>query len=178
MPIPGSRVRTGGVYTTFTWDDGTGEKVIAFADEVRTSGVTPVADPAVIQPLDQKRPVEIITPGAHRNGVITLVLTELYNSSVWQRLGSLANSQNLVDIFRTVAALNNGIKITKYITPPVGLANNPNGAYHETFYDCVVARVTDDETINVTTMQINKEIEVWFTYSRKFWIPVSDQTIL
>src|SRR5581483_3193228 len=160
MPIPNQRVRVGGSgFTVFHWDDGTGQKVIAFAEEVAVRAVTPVAQPAVIQPLNSPQPIEIITPGAHTNGVITLTLTELYNQAVWQRLASLADSQDIVDIMRTIAAMNQAIQITKYVKPPAGVAKDP---YQETFYDCVVASVTDDETINVTTMALPKQMEIWY----------------
>lgn len=172
MPIPGSRVRVlGSGFTVFHWNDGTRDQIIGFANEVRVAGVTPVADPAVIQPINALRPVEIATPGAHREGRITLVLTDLYNQAVWQRLSSLSNSNDIIDIFRTVAGMSNGITLSKIVTPPAGLANNNSGGpYIESYYECVIASVRDDETIRVETMTIDKEIELWYTYQRKHWI--------
>lgn len=165
MPVQGQRVRVGGSgFTVFHW----GSQVIGFAQEVRVAGVTPVAQPVVIQPLNAAQPLEIITPGAHANGVLTMVLTELYNEPVWNRLAGLANSQDIIDIMRTVAANNQGVRITKWVQPPTGLSNR--GPYAETYYDCVVARVGDDENINIATMEVNKEVEVWYTYSKKFHV--------
>lgn len=172
MPIPGSRVRVvGSGFTVFHWNDGVRNHVIGFANEVRVSGVTPVADPAVIQPINALRPVEIVTPGAHREGRITLVLTDLYNQAVWQRLASLSNSQDIIDIFRTVAAMDRGITLSKYVTPPRGLSNTGNAnPYIESYYECVIARVGDDETVRVESMSVDKEVELWYTYQRKHWI--------
>jgi hypothetical protein len=178
MPVPNQRVRVlGSGFTVFHWNPGGGEadKVIGFAREVRVAGVTPVAQPSVIQPLNAPQPLEIVTPGAHTNGVLTLVLTDLYNQAVWQRLSALANSQDIVDIMRTVAARSQGIKITKWVKPPQGLQNEgfdptPGNGYAETYFDCVIARVGEDETINIEAMEIHKEVEVWYTYSKKLWI--------
>lgn len=168
MPIPGQRVRVGGSgFTVFHWDDGTGDKVIGFAREVRVAGVQPVAAPEVIQPLNAARPVEIATPGAHAEGTLTLVLTELYNQAIWQRLGVVANSNDIIDVMRTVAALDNGIKVSRIVNPPKGLGR---GSYMETYNECVITRVQDDETINIATMAIHKEVDLMYTYQRKHWI--------
>lgn len=166
MPIPGQRVRAPGTYTVFHWDDGSGQKVIGFANSAQVTSVTPVADPAVIQPLNALRPIEIVTPGAHREGRLVLTLTELYNQAIWQRLAGIANSNDIAAIMQKVAAMNNGISVTKYIRPPAGVGTGP---YHETFYECVVAAVRDDESIDVTTLRLDKEIELWYTYSKKFY---------
>ena len=168
MPIPGQRVRVGGSgFTVFQWNDGNSNQVIAFARQVVVNGVTPVATPVTIQPLNAAQPVEIVTPGAHTNGVLTMTLTELYNRSVWQRLASLADSSDIIDIMRTIAAKGQGVKITKYMNPPAGIGGGP---YSETYHDCVIASVADNETIGIETMEVNKEIEVWYTYSRKSWV--------
>lgn len=172
MPVPTQRPRVGGVFTAFHWDDGTGERIIAFADTVQVQGVRPVADAQVVQPLNALRPIEIVTPGAHTEGRIIITLTDLYNQAVWQRLAGLASSNDIADIMRTVAAMGNGIKLSKYVNPPVGVGASQfsSGPYLETYHECVVVRAQDDETIRVDTMTINKEIEVWFAYSKKHWI--------
>jgi hypothetical protein len=165
MPIPGKRVRVGGSgYTTFSWDNGSGSKVIAFAQSVQVQSITPVATAQPIQPLDSTSVIEIVTPGAASNGVLTLTLTELYNQSIWERLAGLSGSQNIIDIMQYIATLPNGITITRTIIPPVGIGSGP---YSEAFYGCVVASVEDNETIDITTMSINKTMEVWFTSSVK-----------
>lgn len=168
MPIQGQRPRLlGSGRTVFHWDDGAGERIIAFANQVQTFGVTPVADPQVIHPMNATRPVEIVTPMAHTNGRIVLTLTELYNQAVWQRLASLTNANDIVDIMTTIAAMNNGIKISRYVTPPTGVGGSP---YLETFHECVVTRIQDDETITVETMTVDKEVELWYTYNIKHYI--------
>lgn len=173
MPIKGQRPRIlGGGKSVFHWDDGTGERVIGFADQIQTFGVQPVADAQVVQPMNAVRPVEIVTTGAHSQGRIILSLIDLYNQAVWQRLASLAQSNDIIDIFQTVAANNNGIKISRYVTPPIGVTGGTfgSGPYLETFHECVVVRVQDDEAIRVDSMTVNKEVELWYTYNIKHWI--------
>jgi hypothetical protein len=165
MAAKDKRVRiVGSGYTVFTWEG----EIIALAQEVTVSAPQPVAPAAVIQPLNATEPVEIITAGAHGAGTLTLSLTELYNTSVWQRLANLANSQDLVDIMRTIAAIDKsgGIQLQKIVIPPV--ARFPT--YAETFYNCVISNVVDNETINITSMQVEKQIEIMYTYSKKSWI--------
>lgn len=160
---PNKRARLlGSGRTVFMWEG----KVIGFANSVTVEPPAPVADPVVIQPLNAPRPVEILTPGAHRNGIIRLTLTELYNAPVWARLTSLAGSQDLVDIMQTLAARNKGIEIVKRVRPNLPGLNE----YAETFYNCVVARVNDGETIDITTMEIHKELEIWYTHSLKNYV--------
>lgn len=161
-PQTNLKTRVAGVYTYFHWDG----KLIAYADEVRVAGVTPVAPAQVIQPMNATRPLEIVTPGAHTNGSITLVLTELYGQAVWQRLSKLTGSENVVEIMKTIAGLDApGITVTKFVTPPHGTP------YSESYYNCVIVRADESENIRVDTMSVNKEVEIWYTHSDKSWIP-------
>lgn len=159
------RVRVPGGFTVFHWSDNTSPgSVIAFADEVRVNSVQPVAPAQPVQPMNALRPVEIVTPRAHTNGSLVLVLTDLYNEAMWQRLAGLASSNDIIDIMEYVAGLDNGVQITKYIRPPRG------NDYHETYYNCVIVRADDTENIRIDTMTVNKEVEVWYTHSKKNWI--------
>lgn len=165
MPIKDQRPRLGGSgYTVFTWEDN----IIGFARQVVVTSPEPVAPAAVIQPLNAFEPIEILTAGASGPGTIEMTLVELYNTSVWQRLANLANSQDLIDIMRTIAKIekDGGIQIKKIVLPPI--PRFPT--YIETFYNCVVTDVRDGETINIETMQIEKPITVQYTHSKKSWI--------
>jgi hypothetical protein len=159
------RVRVGGSgYTYFRYAGN----ILAFAEEVRVAGPAPVADYVRVQPLNAQRPVEIITPGAHTGGTLTMVLTELYNKAVWQRLSAaLNNSQDIIDIMRHQAESDpEAIVFEKIINPPQpGLPNRV-----ETFFGCRIVRVQEDETINIRAMRIDKEIDVAYLYSVKHYI--------
>lgn len=171
MATPRTRIGGSG-FTVFHWLDpgqsgaGGNTNLIGYAENVTVNPIQPVAAPEVIQPLNAQRPLEIITPGAATNGTITLTLVELYNKSIWQRFATLANSQDIVDIFRTMASRSQGVHVTKVIKPSTGDKN-----YWETFYNVVVASVEDNgETIDVRTMSIQKQMTLWYTHSLKSWI--------
>jgi hypothetical protein len=162
------RVRVGGSgFTVFQWQDSGNTHLIGYAQNVTVNPVQPVAQPVSIQPLNAQRPLEIITPGAHTNGTITLTLTELYNRAIWQRMASLAGCQDIVDIMRTLAAMDNGPVITKTIRP--GYLPDGSGDYAETFYGIAVASVEDSggESISYDTMQLDKTMTLWYTHSKK-----------
>ena len=169
-----ARARLGGSgFTVFQWKDDTGTNLIGYAESVTVNPVTPVAQPEVIQPLNAQRPLEIVTPAAHTNGTITLTLTELENQAVWQRMAALANSQDIVDIMRTLAAQQNGVTVTKTVQPRTTAPGT--GTYSETFFNVVVASVEDNgETIDVRTMSVQKQMTLWYTHSKKSWINGGD----
>lgn len=147
-------------YTVFEWQN----QIIGMADQVDVTSVTPVAEAIDIQPINAPRPIEIMTAGAHRHGVLTLTLLELFNFSIWNRLADLTDCQDIIDIMRTIAAMDQGIIITKVVRPP-------NGAeYREQFFNCTVVNVTDSESIRIETLTVPKTMEIWFTHSLKSWI--------
>lgn len=168
------RVRVAGSgFTTLQWHDDSGTNLIGYAENVTINPVQPVAPPQVIQPLNAQRPLEIITPGAHTNGTITLTLIELYNRAIWQRMSALANSQDIVDIMRTLAAQNNGVSVTKTIKP--GYDQTGSTFYSETYFNIVVSAVEDTgETIDITTMSLQKTMQLMYTHSKKSWINGGD----
>ncbi len=161
------KVRVVGGYTVFHWSvDGGGEEpqeVIGFADNIRVTSVSPVAAAIPIQPLNALRPAEIVTSRAHGHGVINLFLTELYNFAVWQRLAGLAGSRDIIDIMEYLAGVDNGARITKYVRTP----GKNTADYYDTYHNCVITRVADDEDVRIDTMNVQKEIEVWYTHATK-----------
>ena len=169
-----ARARVGGSgFTVFQWKDNTGTHLIGYAENVTVNPPAPVSPPVVIQPLNAQRPLEIVTPGAHGNGTITLTLTELYNQSIWQRLSVLAGSQDIVDIMRTLAAQDQGVQIIKVVRP--GHLPPGSGHYTETFFNVVVASVEDGgETIDIRTMDIQKTLTLWYTHSKKSYVNGGD----
>jgi hypothetical protein len=154
--------RVGGGYTVFHWNN----QPIAWAQSIAVTGVTPVTEPEEVQPMNALRPLEIVTPRASRHGTITLTMFELWNSSVWQNLAGLANSNDIIDIFEYVAGLDNAISITKYVRTP----NAVGPDRYEQFFNVVVASVADDETVDITTTTLPKVMTLWYTHSNKSWI--------
>ena len=158
--MPNSQSRVGGGYTVFHWNN----QVLGWTPSVQVTSVTPVADPEPVQPMNALRPLEIVTPRASRYGTITLTRLELWSRSVWQDLAELANSNDIIDIFEAVASSPNPITVTKYVVVP-----GANDRY-ETFHNVVVASVDDGETVDITTMTINKTMTLWYTHSTKSWV--------
>lgn len=92
-----SRVRVGGSgFTIFTF----GGQPITFCQQASHTSPQPVgAGMAVIQPLDEPYPIEIITPAAAGPGQIVLNMFELFGSGgvaskVWDRLGLSIGAKN------------------------------------------------------------------------------------
>ena len=161
-------VVAGGGVTVVRWHfPNLQEHVIAFAQEMRVTEPQPVSPPQVVQPLDQARPLEIVTAPAQSNGTITLRLTHLYNLAAWDRLAGLySTAQDITDLNRLIAGQTGNITITRHITPLV--PNHP--AYDEYFFNCVIASIGDDDPVDINTLLIGKEITFWFTHSIKQFV--------
>lgn len=159
--MPAHNVRVPGGYTVFHW----GSDVIGFAQTIQVTSVQPVVGAAAIQPMNALRPLEIVTPRASTYGTIIVSRFELWNSSIWQDLAGLANSNDIIDIFEAVASQKNGITVTKYVrTPGSGADRN------ETFLNVVVTEIDDGETVSIDTMPTPKTMTLWYTKSIKSWI--------
>lgn len=145
---------------------GEKQQTIAFAREFTNRPPHPVAEKQAVQPLDQVRPIEVVTAYAQGHGELDIVLYQLYNFEVWQRLKGIANSQDFVDIARSVVSQNAGISVIRYVTPPV-----PNHApYQEQYFNCVVADYSDDQPINIATMLIERTLTLAYTHAKKDYI--------
>lgn len=154
------RVRVGGSgFTVFHWNN----RLIAYAQEVAHTSPTPVAEPVAVQPMDARRPLQVITPQAAGMGTITLTLIELYGQWVWERLAKLAGANDLVEIFQRISASPDPISMTKIITPPT-LGGVTMPAYTEVYHNCVITNVANGETIDIATMEVRKVITVGYTH--------------
>lgn len=156
-----NRVRVGGSgYTVFAWSG----RLLAFANQVAHTSPAPVGPGATpIHPMDEPYAVEMITPAAAGPGSLTLEFFELYGSQVWERLNGLEGAVDIVDIFRKQAAMENPIRVVKYIRPPV-LRGKRMAAYTEEYNNAIVTNVVDGETINVGTMEVLKQITIGYTH--------------
>lgn len=173
QPSGARKFRVGGSgFTVFKWQPLKGDsKVIAFARQVSHTSPAPVGPgPVPIQPLDARRPVEIITPAAISMGELVLELYELYNQRVWEQLSIIANSRDLAQIFRKVANTGHEINLVKVIKPPKGVSKSGTNAspqashYQEVYHNAVITNVLDGEVIDVGTMEVLKQISVGYTH--------------
>jgi hypothetical protein len=192
---PQSRVRTGGVLTTFTF----GGQPIAFCQQVAHQSPQPVGQGmSVIQPMDEPYPIEIITPVAAGAGQITLNIFELFGSGgtaskIWDALGAsitgsspsnpfadpgngftggfgtgpFTGATDIVEIFIRQAQMTpDKLQVVKIIRP---LAIGGNTAaqttpYTEEYHGCVITNVIDGEQIQVSTLEVIKQITISYRY--------------
>lgn len=162
------KFRVGGSgFTAFYWNG----KVIAFARDVAVRSPQPVTNPSVIQPMDARYPLQIITPGAISEGYLDVGLMELYNTKVWDRLldfaqnGKGQKANDLADVFYAVAARDKPINAMKMIIPPQNLQGDAElKPYGETYHNCVITAIDDGETIDVRTMEIVKNVTLAYTH--------------
>lgn len=153
------RVRVGGSgFTIFQWQ----QQLIGFAQQVSHTSPEPVAAPVAIHPMDARRPVQVITPGASSMGTITLQLFELYGSRVWERLSGLAGTTDLVEIFEKISGSAEPITMTKIVKPPK-LSGVQIPPYFETYMNCVITNLADGETIEIGSMEVLKQITIAYT---------------
>lgn len=165
------KFRVGGSgFTAFYWQG----QPIAFAQSVTVRAPQPVINPSVIQPLDARYPLQVITPGAITEGYLDVGLLELYNSKVWDRLIQIATGNNsarandLADVFFTMAALDKPINAVKTIIPPKNLQGDEElRPYGEIYHNCVITSVDDGETIDVRKMEIVKGITFAYTHATR-----------
>lgn len=151
----------GQAYTVLEWRD----QVMGMVDAVNLTSVQPVAEAIDIQPINAQRPIEIVTAGAHRHGELQMTILELYGTSIWQRIADFTDCQDIVDVMRTVQALDPpGIVISKVVRPPQG------GEYRERFFNCTVTNIDDSENFTIATLTVPKTMTIWYTHSSKSWI--------
>lgn len=159
------KFRVGGSgFTAFYWNG----KPIAFAQNVSVSPPQPVTNPSVIQPMDARYPLQIITAGAVAEGYLTMGLLELYRTKVWDRLLDAAGvekaANDLADVFYAVASLNQPINAMKIIIPPESVQGDNITPYGEMYHNCVITNIEDAENIDVRTMEIVKNVTMAYTH--------------
>lgn len=165
------KFRVGGSgFTAFYWQG----QPIAFAQNVAVRSPEPIQRPSVIQPLDARYPLQVITPGAIGEGYLDVGLLELYNSKVWDRLiriatgNANARANDLADVFFTMAAIDKPIDAVKMIVPPKMLQGDAElKPYGEIYHNCVITAIDDSEQITVDKMEIVKNITFAYTHATR-----------
>ena len=182
-----NRVRVGGSgFTVFTFMG----QPLAFCQQVSHTSPQPVGPgPVAIHPMDEPRPVQVITPAAAGMGSLVLNLYEIYGGKVWDRIGALDNAaasnlssdQNnqslgesilsgavdIADVFVRVAAIPPAhLSVVKFIRPPK-IAGQEGKTYYDIYHNAVITNITDGETIEVGTMEVLKQITVGYTHTTR-----------
>jgi len=159
--MPETRVRVvGSGFTTFNYRG----QPIAFLEGVEDSGQRAFSDAGqgyqFIHPLGSVHPVEIATSRVLAGGTLNLTIRELWNTAVWEQLAGLAGTNNIVEIFRRLAADPSYVTCQTIIQPP-GNARPRGKNYH----NCVVVDISDNDTITVGALAVTKGIVVAYTHS-------------
>lgn len=173
--------RVGGSgFTAFHWAG----QVIGFAQSVSHQSPQPVAAPVAIQPMDQQYPMQILVPAAVGPGTLQVQLFEMYNQSVWDNImrvtdlasgvgtaGAKAIYNDLSEIFLRLSALNKPITASKIIYPPnAGHRGGPKvRGYAELYYNCMITDIRNDETIQIGTMEVVKNMTIMYTKMSRQW---------
>jgi hypothetical protein len=153
--------RVGG--SGFTWFTFRGS-VVAFAQALTIASPAPVADAAVVQPLNFRRPAEIVTPRAIGAGTLTVTGWEVWNASVWHRLTGLADASDLADVFQIMWNTgNNDLTASVVVDPPVGKGTGGK-KYFRTYHGIKITNIDDSEQIDITTMLLQKTVTFMYTY--------------
>ena len=173
--------RVGGSgFTAFHWSG----HVIGFAQAVSHQSPQPVAAPSAIQPLDQQYPMQILVPAAIGPGTLQVQLFEMYNQSVWDNImavtdlttgvgtaGAKQIYNDLSEIFLRLSALNKPITASKIVYPPnVGKRGGPKvRGYAELYHNCMITDIRNDETIQIGTMEVIKNMTIMYTKMTRQW---------
>lgn len=171
--------RVGGSgFTAFHWQN----KVIGFAQMVGHQSPQPVAAPVAIQPMDQRYPLQIITPAAVGPGTLQVQIYEMYNQKVWDEImrvtdvsfkNSLSTNRqafynDLVEVFIRLSNIGKGIQCTKIIYPPNKVQGNVKTQFYaDTYHNCMITDIRDDETIDIGTMEIIKNMTIQYTHTTR-----------
>lgn len=170
--------RVGGSgFTAFHWEG----QVIGFAQTIAHQSPQPVAAPVAIQPMDQRYPLQIITPAAVGPGTLSVQMYEMYNRKVWDQImevvdrnhtqGEQSNRlsvyNDLVEVFIRLANIGRGISCTKVIYPPNKVQATKSQFYADTYHNCTITDIRDDEQIDIGSMEIIKSMTLQYTHSTR-----------
>lgn len=156
--------RVGG--SGFTWFNFR-SNVVGFTQALAITSPAPVADPVAVQPLNFRRPAEIVVPRAVGAGTLTVTGIEMWNQPVWARLVGLAKAADLADVFQLMWNSGvNDLQASVVVDPPTGRGSSGK-KYIRTFHGVKISNIDDGETIDITTMTLAKTITMMYTWSSR-----------
>lgn len=166
----------GSGFTAFHWQG----KLIGKAFQISHTSPQPVAQPVAIQPLDARYPLQIITPAAITAGTLTLQRYETYNGKIWDDLMRIIDNTNtsintnrlttyndLAEVFIRLANIGKGISATKLIFPPNKVQKTKSQYYADTYHNCVITDIRDDEQVQIGSMESVKVLTIQYTHSTR-----------
>src|SRR3954467_14474524 len=154
--------RVGGSGFTTIRVNGTAVSFCRMANDVSPAPVGTGTVP--IHPMDEERPIELITPQAASMGTLTLEIYDRWSARFWNQLAftkgglaDIAKADDIVDILRTVGK-EGSVGVTKTIKGPQD--NGGNSTQKWIYHGCVVSNIMDGDTTEVGTMEVLKQIVI------------------
>lgn len=109
----------------------------------------------VIQGIDDKHPVEIVTANAVGAGTLQLTLVELWDEEVWERISGYSGARTLLDVYEANLT---GDEITAQ-----RIIRQPNGDRRGAVYHgCKITNVEEAENIRKDTMTLSKNVTMMY----------------
>lgn len=160
--------RVGG--SGFTWFTFRGT-IVGWAQSLGYTSPQPVAEPATIQPLNYRRPAEILVPRAIGGGTLTVTAFEVWNQPVWGRLVGMDTAADLADVFELMWQSSDDLQATVVIDVPKKRQKGNVDQHVKTFHQVVISDIRDDEQIDITTMAIQKPITFMYAWQEDSRVP-------
>lgn len=129
---------------------------LAYLQTLQDTPPQPVAGAQVIQPIDERTPLEIVTAMAVGAGTLRLTFYELWNTPVWAGLPGLEGTFTLLEVLIRQIQLGE-IVCRKLISAPLGATRA------RLYHGCVLTDVDEGEQVNIGTMTLPKTITLQYT---------------
>ena len=150
----------------FTWFNYRGT-VVAFTQALGIISPAPVAEPQAVQPLNYRRPAEIVVPRAIGAGTLTVTGIELWNQPVWARLTGLGAARDLADVFQLMWNSGTADLVASVVVDPPPGRGSSGRKYFRTFHGIKISNIDDGETVDITTMTQGKVITMMYAWSTR-----------
>lgn len=149
--IPNTRIAGSG-YTVLLWQNSP----LAYLQTIQDTPPQPVAGAQVVQPMDARTPLEIVTSGAVGAGTLRGTFYERWIMPVWQTLPGLEGTNNLLEVLERQMFLG-AVNCQKIIRNAQGTMR----AY--VYHDICITDVDPGEQVNVGTMTLPKTVTMQYT---------------
>lgn len=132
---------------------------LAYLQTLQDTPPQPVAPAQVVQPIDARVPLEIVTALAVGAGTLRLTFYELFAAPVWATLPGLEDTNNLIEVLERQVTLG-AISCRKIVRAPV-TGERRARVYH----NCVITDIDEGEQVNIGSMTLPKTLTIQYTHT-------------